>query len=204
MQSPLSSVAMHRPPSAGIQTSTRIEIQPAQRSPARSSSPSSPSSPSSQSSPSPSVPSRLSRRPPQFTSHREKRNNSEEDDDDEEDDEPAFKPLASTSKDPPVTFHDDARNAPRRVTTRGKGETSQTSDSSTSSTSPVINRGFAGQRRTTPGPLSPRRTAELSARKENSDGSPSIGSSFSDLDGMPPSCCFDKERAVFDANSYIF
>jgi hypothetical protein len=45
----------------------------------------------------------------------------------------------------------------------------------------------------TPGPLSPRRTAELAGRspgsknrgysREGSDGTPSMGSSYSDLDG---------------------
>jgi hypothetical protein len=48
----------------------------------------------------------------------------------------------------------------------------------------------------TPGPLSPRRTAELAGRspgnqskgysREGSDGTPSMGSSYSDLDGKLP------------------
>jgi hypothetical protein len=64
---------------------------------------------------------------------------------------------------------------------------SQTSDSSASSTAPTSRRpeplqGLGRQRPT--GPLSPKRTAQLSGkRREGSDGTPSMGSSFSDLDG---------------------
>jgi hypothetical protein len=94
-------------------------------------------------------------------------------------------PIASTSNDPSATLRDDTRSVTRRPA-RGKGEISQTSDSSTSSTNPVMNRGTANPRRTTPGPLSPKRTAELAGRKDGSDGTPSMGSSFSDLDGRSP------------------
>lgn len=65
---------------------------------------------------------------------------------------------------------------------------SQTSDSSTSSAA-VGQRGYpAGTGRGGNGPLSPRRTAELAGKgkgrgREGSDGTPSMGSSFSDLDG---------------------
>ena len=181
--SPLSSGAMPQQPSPDVRTPSQVDIHQARQTSVQSSPSSSPSSNSGSSSPSPAAPSRLSRRPPQFAPHRDKRNLS--DDDDEDDDEPAFMPLSSTTNDPSATLRDDARNAARRPA-RGKGEVSQMSDSSTSSTSPVLNRGLAGQRRTTPGPLSPRRTAELSARKESSDGTPSMGSSFSDLDGTSP------------------
>jgi hypothetical protein len=181
--SPLSSVAIHQQQSPNIRAPSQIDMQQVQRASVQSSPPSSPSSNSgSSSSPSPAIPSRVSRRPPQFAPHRDKRNHS--DDDDEDDDEPAFMPLASN--DPSATLRDDPRTATRR-TTRGKGDISQTSDSSTSSVSPIVTRGAPGQRRSTPGPLSPKRTAELSGRKESSDGTPSMGSSFSDLDGMSPS-----------------
>ena len=68
---------------------------------------------------------------------------------------------------------------------------SQTSDSSASSTAPRRGETAVGKdgriiggRRDMTGPLSPKRTAELSGRgREGSEGSPSMGSSFSDLDG---------------------
>lgn len=54
------------------------------------------------------------------------------------------------------------------------------------------------QRRGMAGPLSPRRTAELAGRspgtkgkgRDGSDGTPSMGSSFSDLDGLCSSFVF--------------
>lgn len=81
----------------------------------------------------------------------------------------------------------------------------QTSDSSASSAHPGSNSTTSGHgfdfdrrghshghshvhRNRLAGPLSPRRTAELAGRspgkgREGSDGTPSMGSSFSDLDG---------------------
>lgn len=64
---------------------------------------------------------------------------------------------------------------------------SQTSDSSASSAAMPSKR--AGNRRQPSNPLSPRRTVELKGRgysREGSDGAPSMGSSFSDLDGKNP------------------
>ncbi|KAK0613142.1 hypothetical protein B0T17DRAFT_542955 [Bombardia bombarda] len=67
---------------------------------------------------------------------------------------------------------------------------SQTSDSSTNSAT-IPPRRSASDRNTALGPLSPRRTAELAGRssgkgkgisREGSEGTPSMGSSFSDLD----------------------
>ena len=72
------------------------------------------------------------------------------------------------------------------------GINSQTSDSSAGSTAPVgrgesaIGKDGAriGGGRGVAGPLSPKRTVELSGKgREGSEGSPSMGSSFSDLDG---------------------
>ncbi|KIN07817.1 hypothetical protein OIDMADRAFT_174728 [Oidiodendron maius Zn] len=178
MHSPLSSVAIPQQQSPNTRTPSQMDMQQTQRASVQSSPPSSPSSNSgSSASPSPAIPTRFSRRPPQFAPHRDKRNLS--DDDDEDDDEPAFMPLANN--DPSATLRDDPKSATRK-STRGKGDISQTSDSSTSSMNPVITRETTGQRRSTPGPLSPKRTAELSGRKESSDGTPSMGSSFSDLD----------------------
>ncbi|KAH8908004.1 hypothetical protein BR93DRAFT_958513 [Coniochaeta sp. PMI_546] len=76
----------------------------------------------------------------------------------------------------------------------GELRESQTSDSSASSTAqPQRGHHLAGRGKRhppPPGPLSPRRTAELAGRspagkgkgREGSDGTPSMGSSFSDLD----------------------
>lgn len=106
--------------------------------------------------------------------------------------------------DPSATLRGDPRdfaaNAERRLQNvtgaepassraKGKGkerilQQSQTSDSSTSSAALPSKR--SGHLRQPSNPLSPRRTAELKARaysREGSDGAPSMGSSFSDLDG---------------------
>ncbi|KAK7734752.1 hypothetical protein SLS53_007858 [Cytospora paraplurivora] len=108
--------------------------------------------------------------------------------------------------DPSATLRGDPRdfgaNAARRLqnvtgpdpTGQGKGKgkekepqvlhRSQTSDSSASSAAFVSKRSL-GDRRQPSGPLSPRRTAELKGKgysREGSDGAPSMGSSYSDLD----------------------
>jgi hypothetical protein len=71
---------------------------------------------------------------------------------------------------------------------------SATSDSSASSTPATKRPDPLHQRRRPTGPLSPKRTAELAGRspgmkgkgRDGSEGSPSMGSSFSDLDGLFP------------------
>ncbi|TGO52079.1 hypothetical protein BCON_0148g00240 [Botryotinia convoluta] len=101
------------------------------------------------------------------------------------DDEPAFLP---TPQDPSATLRGDPRNPSRRMPAHPKKllpVESQTSDSSTSSSAPIVNKRHdalsGGGRRPLTGPLSPRRTTEL--QSERSDGgTPSMGSSFSDLD----------------------
>jgi hypothetical protein len=82
------------------------------------------------------------------------------------------------------------------VQEKQKGTISQTSDSSASSTAPAMlpkkaesgigkDGARIGSGRGMAGPLSPKRTAQLSGKgREGSEGSPSMGSSFSDLDGM--------------------
>ncbi|KAK2850680.1 hypothetical protein FQN49_005421, partial [Arthroderma sp. PD_2] len=134
------------------------------------------------------------------------------DDEDEEDDSPAFLPLESlhdTRKgaslgDPASTL----REAPQQVKHQGRQvsggttpparakqdlpESSATSSSSGMATGSPTNGPAPSRRPTAPiGPLSPRRTAELAGRsphgrlrREGSEGTPSMGSSFSDLDGM--------------------
>lgn len=107
--------------------------------------------------------------------------------------------------DPSATLRGDPRdfaaNAARRLDNitgpspgqgKGKGkererilQRSQTSDSSASSAAFISKRSL-GDRRPPSGPLSPRRTTELKGKgysREGSDGTPSMGSSFSDLDG---------------------
>ncbi|QSZ32410.1 hypothetical protein DSL72_001984 [Monilinia vaccinii-corymbosi] len=93
-----------------------------------------------------------------------------------DEDEPAFLPI---SHDPSATLRGPVH--PKNAVPIE----SQTSDSSNSSTAQIINKAHnaisAGRRPI--GPLSPRRTAEL--QSERSDGgTPSMGSSFSDLDGL--------------------
>ncbi|TGO53668.1 hypothetical protein BOTNAR_0289g00080 [Botryotinia narcissicola] len=101
------------------------------------------------------------------------------------DDELAFLP---TPQDPSATLRIESRNSSRRMPAHPKKllpVESQTSDSSTSSSAPIVNKKHdaisGGGRRPLTGPLSPRRTTEL--QSERSDGgTPSMGSSFSDLD----------------------
>ena len=130
------------------------------------------------------------------------------DDEDEEDESPAFLPLIQEAEPPPHEQERHDLNATLRVDTEHPGVQRQrttehvplckqvTATSSTSSASS----GFAGVQQTEParranqaaGMLSPQRAAEashLSPRrraangKETSDDTPSMGSSFSDLDG---------------------
>lgn len=150
------------------------------------------------------VQSRIIRRPPRFFPAE---GASMDDDDDEA--LPAFLPFrlrsepatASTSgQDLGATLRGDVRDfghrQPRGTAARELVHHSQTSDSSTSSAAMVSRNPSGGGERKPGGPLSPRRTAELAGRspagkgkgisREGSDGTPSMGSSFSDLDGTCP------------------
>ena len=112
--------------------------------------------------------------------------------------EPAFMPVLH--QDPSATLRGDPRNIARKTghanANKRQVDLSQTSDSSASSTpasaAPRRDVHVRGDRPV--GPLSPRRTAELAGTGrgsgKGSDGTPSMGSSFSDLDGM-----FSKEGA---------
>ena len=115
--------------------------------------------------------------------------------------------TGTSSHDPSATLRGDPRNLGKGrpahthrksmevVQKHQRGMNSQTSDSSASSTAPtaVTRRGEGavgtdgvriGGGRGMAGPLSPKRTAQLSGKgREGSEGSPSMGSSFSDLDG---------------------
>lgn len=132
--------------------------------------------------------SRIIRRPPRFQSQDEPRGYGDDDDDAE----PAFQAQDHGSSDLSATVTGDGRMETRRV---GKDRTrlhqSQTSDSSTGSAAVIPRQSQSGGRGTS-GPVSPR-AAQLAGRsptsknkatsREGSDGTPSMGSSFSDLDG---------------------
>lgn len=133
----------------------------------------------------------------------------DDDDNDDEDDSPAFLPLSrenesharDNGQDLNATLRLDPespgqRRRPVHPETPRNPVTTESSASSASSGVPV-NLPHTGNnnRRTSQmtGPLSPRRTAELArssprrsvgSGREASDGTPSMGSSFSDLDGM--------------------
>lgn len=125
--------------------------------------------------------------------------------DDEDDDSGGYLPFAAASKstkeDPSATL----RNSPKRqnvlpqppASSKGKArqEPFESSASSASSAAPSSQAPSQSNSRPSgrgqgprPGPLSPQRKAELAklsprTKKDASDGTPSMGSSFSDLDG---------------------
>lgn len=157
------------------------------------------SSSSSSSSP---AQSRIIRRPPRFQSNDV--SSSFADDDDDDDAEPAFLPYnppqahsdgsSSGQHDLSATLRGNPRDFARRLPKGSARENihhSQTSDSSASSAAVFVQ---GSSERNKPGvPMSPRRTMELAGRSpggkgkgysRDSDGTPSMGSSFSDLDGM--------------------
>ncbi len=125
-----------------------------------------------------------------------------EDDDEDDEEQPAFLPFTSPSV-PPLSNDPSATvrmNTPRTTTQSPspsqptRRQRTQTTHSSASSGSSAAAAGTPVDRthnQRPPGPLSPRRAAELSAlsprrralAREGSDGTPSMGSSFSDLDG---------------------
>ncbi|KAK1995817.1 hypothetical protein LX36DRAFT_659226 [Colletotrichum falcatum] len=172
----------------------RLSSLPIQATP-RSPEPASPgagdlSSPTSSDDESSPAQSRIIRRPPRF----QQRDGPADLDDEDEDAEPAFlqyKPQSSntSAQDLGSTLRGDPRNA--RRTPKGKETVhySETSDSSTSSPAMVSRGPSTGERRAA-GPLSPRRAAELVGKspsrkgysRDGSEGTPSMGSSFSDLD----------------------
>jgi len=133
--------------------------------------------------------SRIIRRPPRFATQDTASPFGDEDD---EDTDPAFGLPKRTSTDLGDTLRVDGR---RGLKGRERIHQSQTSDSSTSSAA-MVPRNIRTSSRAPPGPLSPKRTAELAGRspggkgkdvsREGSDGTPSMGSSYSDLDGSWP------------------
>ena len=124
-------------------------------------------------------------------------------DDEEVDDSPTFLPFSDQSRAAPrkqasaATLRDSPRQTSRCAVSDEKMTRSQTSDSSASSTAqhhPVSHRDHERVANAGVGVApTPRRTAELAGRSpqstgqgagRDSDGGPSMGSSFSDLDGM--------------------
>ncbi|KAH6686892.1 hypothetical protein F5X68DRAFT_261878 [Plectosphaerella plurivora] len=144
--------------------------------------------------------SRIIRRPPRFQAQRLPTDGPGDlgDDEEETDTEPAFAQRQSNStgagsaqSDLTSTLRGEAKSGSRRGPSKGKEKAvqrSETSDSSVPSSPAFASRpsgpSTSGDKRPH-GPLSPRRTTELSGkspRREGSDGTPSMGSSFSDLD----------------------
>ncbi|KAI9172347.1 Autophagy-related protein [Paramyrothecium foliicola] len=140
--------------------------------------------------------SRIIRRPPRFQQQEGAALPQEGDDDDES--EPAFQPYRASGSNPgqdlASTLKGDGRGTSRRgqkLSGKDSIHYSQTSDSSAGSAA-IVQRPGASRDHRAPGPLSPRRAAELAGRspsgkskgysREGSDGTPSMGSSFSDLD----------------------
>ncbi|KID87692.1 multidomain presynaptic cytomatrix related protein [Metarhizium guizhouense ARSEF 977] len=138
--------------------------------------------------------SRIIRRPPRFQQQEAAKTYPDDGDDELE---PAFQPfqasdqpgqdLASTLRgDGPASSRRNHKNPMREYLHQ-----SQTSDDSSTGSPTAIPRPKSKESKI-PGPLSPRRTAELAGRspsgkgkassREGSDGTPSMGSSFSDLD----------------------
>ncbi|TGJ81163.1 hypothetical protein E0Z10_g7613 [Xylaria hypoxylon] len=140
--------------------------------------------------------SRIIRRPPRFQGNEVPSFADDGDDDDDDDVEPAFLPYrlqaggtTSGQHDLSATLRGNSRDPGKRFvkgSDRGRIHHSQTSDSSASSA--AVSRGTNDRRPS--GPLSPRRTMELAGRSpgskskhsRDSDGTPSMGSSYSDLD----------------------
>lgn len=122
-------------------------------------------------------------------------------DGDDEDDEPAFLPFsnedAPTNQDPSATLRNPSDTGEHMSNRQPKPNSARTqsqpqqqhhqrAESLASSGSSAAAVGTHGQRQ--PGPLSPRHRAELAKlsprlQRGASDGTPSMGSSFSDLDG---------------------
>ncbi|KAF4954736.1 hypothetical protein FGADI_5034 [Fusarium gaditjirri] len=164
--------------------------------------------------------SRIIRRPPRF----QQTNGGQYEDDEDDESEPAFQPYTSPSnqtsaQDLGSTLRGDGRSSGKRYhRPHGKSamRQSHTSDSSASSAAMVQkpDKSDKTTEQRTPGPLSPRRTTELAGNqskgysREGSDGTPSMGSSYSDLDeaSLTRSSYFvnddDEVRSIEDPECY--
>lgn len=137
--------------------------------------------------------SRIIRRPPRL-----KQQNAAENyqDDGDEESEPAFQPYQASSdqkgQDLASTLkgHEGATwRTTHRSPTRDAVHQSQTSDDSSTGSSAAARQQKSREPKM-PGLLSPRQNTELAGKspsQEGSEGTPSMGSSYSDLDGLSPS-----------------
>jgi len=204
-----------RLPSLGISTTQPTTGHAREGNETQLSSPVASTSPSSSSDENP-VQSRIIRRPPRFQPA-----DGAGDDDGDDEAEAAFLPFkpqqestitrGSSGHDMGATLRGDVRDFGRRLPRDGKVKDqihqSQTSDSSTSSAA-MVPRHPASGARAPQGPLSPRRAAELAGRspagkgkgisREGSDGTPSMGSSFSDLDGEFPTGFHQRDMCAYN------
>ncbi|ENH69738.1 Autophagy-related protein 29 [Fusarium oxysporum f. sp. cubense race 1] len=197
----LSSLPISSVPDRSPDRVAQPEPAPDERSP--SPGPAEDSSPTSSEDESSPAQSRIIRRPPRF----QQPDGGQYEDDDDDESEPAFQPYTSPSnqtsaQDLGSTLRGDGRSSGKRHhRPHGKSaiHQSHTSDSSASSAAMVQkpDKSDKTTEQRTPGPLSPRRTAELAGRspgnqskgysREGSDGTPSMGSSYSDLDVLDAS-----------------
>ncbi|KAM0416483.1 hypothetical protein ACHAPD_005409 [Fusarium lateritium] len=192
----LSSLPITSVPDKSPEQTAQLEPSPEERS--LSPGPAEESSPTSSDDESVPAQSRIIRRPPRF----QQPDGGQSEDDDDDESEPAFQPYTSPSsktsaQDLSSTLREDRHGSGKRPH-RSHGKLaihkSNTSDSSASSAAMIQkpDRTDKSTEQRTPGPLSPRRTGELSGRspggkdrgysREGSDGTPSMGSSYSDLD----------------------
>ncbi|KAG5949162.1 hypothetical protein E4U53_006017 [Claviceps sorghi] len=136
--------------------------------------------------------SRIIRRPPRFQQQQDTTDKYQDDDGDDES-EPAFQPFQAPSDQPgqdnmASTLKGDQGAAWRRApksSRRPVTHQSQTSDDSSTGSPAVAQQQQSRELLKAPSLLSPRRNAELAGRspsREDSEGTPSMGSSFSDLD----------------------
>nr|RBQ89832.1 hypothetical protein FVER53263_03943 [Fusarium verticillioides] len=212
----LSSLPISSVPQRSPDREAQPEPGPDERSP--SPGPAEDSSPTSSEDESSPAQSRIIRRPPRF----QQPDGGQYEDDDDDESEPAFQPYTSpanktSAQDLGSTLRGDGRSSgKRRHRPYGKSaiHQSHTSDSSASSAAMVQNPDKSDKttEQRTPGPLSPRRTAELAGRspgnqskgysREGSDGTPSMGSSYSDLDGNYFVNDDDEVRSIEDPECY--
>lgn len=141
--------------------------------------------------------SRIIRRPPRY---QDADPSYQADDDDDEESEPAFQPYKASAdqnsaSDLASTLRGDSRSSAKRNNkhlARERIHQSQTSDSSAGSGALATDTGKprrlksqSSHKNAEQSTLSPSGKGKLSSQ-EGSDGTPSMGSSFSDLDGKPP------------------
>lgn len=145
--------------------------------------------------------SRIIRRPPRFQQQEASQASWDGIEEDDEESEPAFQPYQgqTSAQDLDSTLRGDGRISAGRAPQRSGNEAalqSLTSDSSASSAAIVARPGKAREPMAGAPVSSPRRGVELAGRspagkrratsREGSEGTPSMGSSFSDLDGKSP------------------